>query len=283
MRKILAKKTWLCADDAAEYLSDLLDEKVCVADILELALENELTLYWKTNGLRVCDILGPALDNKFLDIFEFSNPYSCWDVLKLDPTDPDMRKRINSIIKHQRHGEGDRTSEQQTGLLPARYFFQKEDDTLVRPLGENKFITMEEHEAIELKEQQNNRDMMDGVDLTFPNIVDIWEDAFGPSPLPRIEDLVFHRQELESTGHNENNAKNINLRTKEDRLLVALGIMAWTLQKRSPVFTRGDKPNANQIKERVISAADDLGIDSTGLSNLNQDITRAIKHLESEL
>lgn len=78
------------------------------------------------------------------------------------------------------------------------------------------------------------------------------------------------------------------IRTPEPSLLDSLAIMAWTLCKKSSRYNRGDRPNAKQIKESVEEAFQDLELSDREdspimLSNLNRDISTAIKQLEDKL
>ncbi|GLX77721.1 hypothetical protein tinsulaeT_10610 [Thalassotalea insulae] len=79
-----------------------------------------------------------------------------------------------------------------------------------------------------------------------------------------------------------------NLRTPESSLIDSLAIMAWLLSKKSNIFERGEKPNAKQIKEAIEKAVDALSISNDEenkilLSNLNKDISMALKQLEERL
>lgn len=94
------------------------------------------------------------------------------------------------------------------------------------------------------------------------------------------------------TGHSigtDTNQKNtIEVRTPESSLIDSLGLMSWLLSKKTKTFERGEKPNAKQIKEAIERAINDLGINNDEdnkiiVSNLNKDISTALKQLERRL
>ena len=81
-----------------------------------------------------------------------------------------------------------------------------------------------------------------------------------------------------------NNSKQI-IRTNENSLVNSIGIMAWLLCKKINTFKRGDKPNASEIKKYVENVINDLELNNDEdnkiqISNLNKDITTALKQLE---
>ncbi len=91
--------------------------------------------------------------------------------------------------------------------------------------------------------------------------------------------------DFHSAGAKPNKRNTAIMRTPEPSLLESLGLMAWMLSKRSNKFQRSEKPNASQIKESVLTAINMLGLNENAdnkimLSNLNRDISAALKQLE---
>lgn len=91
-------------------------------------------------------------------------------------------------------------------------------------------------------------------------------------------------QSVKST-EKETKPQDITLRTPESSLIDSLGIMAWLLSTRATKLKRSDKPNASQIREVVETVINDLGLNENTdnkimLSNLNKDISTALKQLE---
>ena len=71
------------------------------------------------------------------------------------------------------------------------------------------------------------------------------------------------------------------VRTPQDNLLEAVGLMAILLVDKSPKFSRNEKPNAKQIAEEIQGmATQKFGLEvfeKSGLSNLNRDIAEGVK------
>jgi hypothetical protein len=75
------------------------------------------------------------------------------------------------------------------------------------------------------------------------------------------------------------------MRTPESSLLDSLGVMAWLLSTKTTQLKLGDKPNASQIKAKIEVVINELGFnektdDKVMISNLNKDISTALKQLE---
>jgi len=118
---------------------------------------------------------------------------------------------------------------------------------------------------------------------------------YATNVLPNIESLLKDKQVAEhkrqqqwnttaqSTKDMEQPTK--TTRTSSSSLIDSLGIMAWMLSKKSNQFRHGDKPNAKQIKEHVEIIVNELKLDNEDnkleVSNLNKDISTALKQLES--
>lgn len=121
-----------------------------------------------------------------------------------------------------------------------------------------------------------------------------WSRGFGEQCTKNIADVIEEfntniqqntwAQSVKST-EKETKPQDITLRTPESSLIDSLGIMAWLLSTRATKLKRSDKPNASQIREVVETVINDLGLNENTdnkimLSNLNKDISTALKQLE---
>jgi hypothetical protein len=120
---------------------------------------------------------------------------------------------------------------------------------------------------------------------------------FASNVLPSIENLVQEKKLAESKNQQQWNEQASppkdkeqpvkSARTSDSSLIDSLGIMAWMLSKKSNTFRHGNKPNAKQIKEHVENIINELKLDNEDnkleVSNLNKDISTALKQLEGRL
>jgi hypothetical protein len=100
-----------------------------------------------------------------------------------------------------------------------------------------------------------------------------------------ISDEIQNRGEAQILPNQLEPKKNKDIRTPESSLMDSLGIMAWLLSKKINTFKRGDKPNASEIKKYVENVINDLKLNDdednkVKISNLNKDISTALKQLE---
>lgn len=69
-------------------------------------------------------------------------------------------------------------------------------------------------------------------------------------------------------------------RTSDRAVIEALGVMAIMLARSSRSFDLGDKPNASQIVASIKELAEKSGYPIKGISNLNKDITAAVRNIQ---
>ncbi|MDA3807657.1 MAG: hypothetical protein PF440_07075 [Thiomicrorhabdus sp.] len=101
-----------------------------------------------------------------------------------------------------------------------------------------------------------------------------------------IEDVFLHNSVLSQLASHKADIENIGIKsTKEsasNTALKVIGLLLYHLAKNSK-YASGENPNKSQVKELLISLADELNIDPYGLAKVDERLlSEALKYLESQ-
>lgn len=101
-----------------------------------------------------------------------------------------------------------------------------------------------------------------------------------------IEDVFLHSSVLSQFGsQNDNTDKSSVKNIKEPASKTALKVIGLLLHHlaKNPKYATGDNPNKSQIKELLVNLADELDINSYGLSKVDERLlSDALKYIENQ-
>lgn len=109
MSKIFSVKKWLLLDDAAKYLSAQFNEEVSVPDLLQLAIDGQLTISVNlvNHASARMGRLVPVENAKVLVVNTSDKDFKKWIYLKHDQLSPEQVRAIRNILVTERISETD--------------------------------------------------------------------------------------------------------------------------------------------------------------------------------
>lgn len=283
MSKIFALKKWLTLEDAAKRLTTSLQEEVTVRDILQLSLEQEISLSWNIRFKYLREVApytrlmgfgftkeeqcmqdppDKKLDPKAYEIFLIkkemfsskniafnfepqSYPFKAEGIYELDLTIPIIKEFIHSLI-----------SKENSDIRTLEGFLVKTKEGIL-------------YQRVDILPPRENEKVYDNLD----------QRAYPSDDLPKYGDLTIRKADIDKLEDRllNTNAQNNNIRTPEESLIEALGLMAILLSKKIPTLKSGSKPNASQIVEAIEREAGLMGHEIDKISNLRKDLSYAVK------
>jgi len=301
MYKLFKLKKWLTLEDAAKWLTSILEEELTVNDVLQLVIENHIPLSWYANHRLVQEvqhhtiiILSTQDKKQYEDNGELPPPFAKF-VAEL----PDNHSYSffhqgyfgDKEFKHSGYSHGCNyvglpfhkagvykmnietgairtmitswlTADDTNWICIDGLIFEGENGKLYQPVD---IFPLSEKDKAEGKSSEYEG-------RTYPT-----------DDYPTQGEMVILRSDLEVFSNevlSEEQPKS-PLRTNEQSITESLGVMAILLADSSNRFSRNNKPNSKQIAEAVNQKCAEMGISIDMTSNLNKDLTTAFKAIQS--
>ncbi|MBA6291622.1 hypothetical protein H4J58_19065 [Colwellia sp. MB3u-70] len=312
MSKLFKFKEWLSLDDACKRLSTVLEEEVSVHDLIQLVIDNRISISWYFKSNQYIKAVEVVMDNVYV-----VDPLKGEEFLSANAPIPDITNQMARVPKGEyfrvfiddelRMWESNLYSSYRTFSSPKRlegaykvridsggikgvlesFLFKAELD-----FDEYIFtgIIVEDDEGTLYKlvyEDYNRFNEVNGLnDLDDFNRVEFemakWERPPYPIRLiPKLIDLVILRKDLDKFEDELTEPKPITEpRTPTQILTVSLGIMTELLAKKTSQINKNKKLNFSQLSKEIEQEAATLGIELNEISNLQRDLSQAHKIIQ---
>jgi hypothetical protein len=309
MSKLFKLKEYYSFPEAAKYLTNVFEEDVTIADIYRLGLDKHIKLsinfvnqakvrkgklilkseantvqplfkdnFWK--GLK--DLNGNKIDVDKVEILEglnFDNDYQL--ILEGDISTVDGVWDLCMVANGQldiEHQYQQLTSEIAVNL------YNMEGTYVEKIINGEKII-------LEIQERHSKEDLekIHGENLPSYNNS---RNYYPASALPPDSPLIIKSSELakivntlmeDPTSLEQPVSEQKDARTPESSIVDSLGIMAYMLSESITGLKWGQNPNASKIVKAIEQKAASLGIESTEITNLERDISAALKKITPKI
>ncbi|WP_135443231.1 hypothetical protein [Vibrio tasmaniensis] len=281
MKKIFKLRQWLSIDDVARRLSYICEEDVSDKDIVQLCIDGELDICWlvrhgwaREAAMYTSLIGGWFLENITQDVTHKSIlDYTLDELMTNYVCGPKAISLSIGSLSDPFRIEGPLKIQLNTGIFK---------DHLLS------FITGTDSELVNLEGcllLDSEGRYVQPVDFLTTNdgeaVFDrLAERAYPTDDLPEFNELVVLRKDLEVLEQKITEPEKRLLRTPEDTLVSSLGLMALMLSEQSSKYKKGTTANCSQIAQDISKLAARHGVELDKASNLNRDISAALKSLK---
>ncbi|EHR6473734.1 hypothetical protein [Vibrio parahaemolyticus] len=276
MKKLFKLKKWLSIEDCAKRLSFIFEEEVTIKAVIQLCLDDELDICWlfrygwAEEAAETHSLLGAwfieqdlipekgSMDPISYDI-NFGSPVAVYGIKAIsDPFRIEGLYKLNLKTGVLKDHLMSFLSDRPTNLI------NLEGCLLIDPCGRFvrpvDFLTPKEGEGVFTK---------------------LSERAYPTDNLPELDDLVVLREDIEALEARLSDGPEKSFRTPDATLKQSIGIMAALLSQSNSKYKKGSTANCSQIAKDVELYAARLGIELESASNLNRDISTALKSLQN--
>lgn len=263
MSTLFHMKQYHNLQDSADYVSEKLGEKVSPDDILQLASQEKITLSCKLPETLVQEVPSEAINISIGSREDLSFE----DSLLLDQSS-DETKMVSGIFRLPT------SSKHFKKWLLGHSFnnpFAHSQSKIQFGLVIQDHITHETFKCVYAPRHSF---------ITKSGTVEF--NYLGHFPI-ELDSLVILPKDLTAfiSSLDQTTQKNKIIRTTESTLLDALGLMAIALSETNSRLRHGDRPNAKRLAEHVEQTAGRLYLEFENSSNLERDISTAIKQVRS--